>query len=136
MIRALGKLAVRLDAEWKTTGYKTAVFPKLAARFLAGFRPANDDRPSVTHDGLTIFFDSDRYGTLGGPDLYYSTRSNTHEPFGPAIHLESLSSPVFDARPFISWDGTMLIFSSARTGSTSPAPDMWFSVRAKAVGHR
>jgi len=95
---------------------------------------ANDDRPSVTHDGLTIFFDSDRYGTLGGPDLYYATRSNTHEPFGPAIHLESLSSPAFDARPFISWDGTMLTFSSARPGSTSPAPDMWFSTRSKAVG--
>jgi Tol biopolymer transport system component len=97
---------------------------------------ANDDRPSVTHDGLTIFFDSDRFGTLGGPDLYYSTRSNTHEPFGPAIHLESLSSPVFDARPFISWDGTMLTFSSTRPGGSSPAPDMWFSTRAKAVGQQ
>jgi len=95
---------------------------------------ASDNRPSITHDGLTIFFDSDRYGTLGGPDLYYATRSNTHEPFGPAIHLESLSSPGFDARPYISWDGTTLIFSSNRPGSSSPAPDMWFSTRAKATG--
>jgi Tol biopolymer transport system component len=95
---------------------------------------ANDDRPSVTRDGLTIFFDSDRYGTLGGPDLYYATRSNTHEPFGPAIHLQSLSSPAFDARPYISFDGTLLTFSSARPGSTSPAPDIWFSTRTKAVG--
>jgi hypothetical protein len=96
---------------------------------------AADNRPSVTHDGLTIFFDSDRYGTLGGPDLYYSTRSNTHEPFGPAIHLGGLSSGGFDARPFISWDGTTLTFSSARAGNPSPAPDIWFSTRSKAVGH-
>lgn len=96
---------------------------------------ASDNRPSVTRDGLTIFYDSDRFGTLGGPDLYYSTRSNTNEPFGPAIHLEALSSSVFDARPYISFDGTMLIFSSARPGGTSPAPDMWFSMRSKAVGH-
>jgi hypothetical protein len=52
VIRALGKLAVRLDAEWKATGYKTGVFPKLAARFLAGFRPENDDRLRALSDWL------------------------------------------------------------------------------------
>jgi len=96
---------------------------------------ASDNRPSITHDGLTIFFDSNRWGTLGDQDLFYSTRSNTSEPFGPAIHLEGLSSPGFDARPFISWDGTMLTFSSARPGNPSPAPDIWFATRVKATGH-
>ena len=95
---------------------------------------ASDNRPSITRDGLTMFFDSDRYGTLGNYDLYYSTRSSTSQPFGPAIHLESLSSPGFDARPYISFDGTMLIFSSGRPGGTSPVPDMWFSTRSKSVG--
>jgi Tol biopolymer transport system component len=90
---------------------------------------ASDNRPSVTHDGKTMFFDSDRAGGLGGPDLYYATRSDTSEPFGPAIHLGSLSSPGFDARPYVSWDGTTLTFSSNRTGSTSPAPDIWFATR-------
>jgi len=96
---------------------------------------ASDNRPSITHDGLTIFFDSDRYGTLGDQDLYYATRSSTSQPFGPAIHLESLSSSGFDARPFISWDGTMLTFSSARPGNPSPAPDIWFATRPKATGN-
>src|SRR5256885_4336728 len=96
---------------------------------------ASDNRPSVTHDGKTIFFDSNRYGTLGGPDLYYATRSNTSEPFGTAIHLESLSASGFDARPFVSWDGTMLTFSSIRAGNTSPAPDIWFATRPKATGN-
>jgi Tol biopolymer transport system component len=96
---------------------------------------ASDNRPSITHDGKTIFFDSDRYGTLGGPDLYYATRSSPDEAFGPAIHLESLSSDGFDARPFISWDGTMLTFSSARAGNPSPAPDIWFAMRAKTTGN-
>jgi Tol biopolymer transport system component len=96
---------------------------------------ASDNRPSITHDGKTIFFDSTRYGTLGGPDLYYATRSSTSEPFGPAIHLQELSSEGFDARPFISWDGTMLTFGSARAGNPSPAPDTWFATRSKAAGH-
>ena len=95
---------------------------------------ASDNRPSITHDGLTIFFDSDRYGTLGGPDIYYATRSSTSQPFGDAIHLESLSSPAFDARPFISWDGATLTFSSIRASNPSPAPDMFMTTRDKAVG--
>jgi Tol biopolymer transport system component len=90
---------------------------------------AQDNRPSITSDGLTIFFDSTRTGTLGGPDLYYATRSSASEPFEPAIHLRQLSSPGFDARPFISEDGSFLTFSSNRSGSESPAPDLWFAAR-------
>lgn len=95
---------------------------------------AADARASVTNDGLTIFFDSTRSGGLGGPDLYYATRSSTSQPFGAAVHLQQLSSSVFDARPFISKDGTLLTFSSARSGSESAAPDMWFATREKVTG--
>ena len=96
---------------------------------------ASDARASVTNDGLTIFWDSTRTGTLGGPDLYYATRSSTSQPFGTAIHLQSLSSSAFDARPYISKDGTFLTFSSARAGSESAAPDMWFAARSKVTGN-
>lgn len=91
----------------------------------------SNNRPSLTHDGKTIFFDSVRPGTLGGPDLYYATRSGPDGPFGAAVHLSELSSPTFDARPFISWKGTVLTFSSARTGSESAAPDIWYTTREK-----
>lgn len=96
---------------------------------------ATDSRASVTNDGLTIFWDSNRTGTLGGTDLYYATRSNTSEPFGAAVHLSALSSSVFDARPFISKDGTFLTFSSARSGSESTLPDIWFATREKIPGN-
>ena len=96
---------------------------------------ASDARASVTNDGLTIFWDSTRTGTLGGPDIYYATRSSTSDPFGTAIHLHALRSPAFDARPYISKDGTFLTFSSGRTGSESPAPDMWFATRSKVTGN-
>ncbi len=95
---------------------------------------AADARASVTKNGLTIFWDSTRSGTLGGPDLYYATRSNTSEPFGTAVHLPSLSASGFDARPYISWDGTFLTFSSARAGNVSAAPDIWFATREKITG--
>lgn len=95
---------------------------------------ASDSRASVTNDGLTIFWDSTRFGTLGGPDLYYATRSNTSQPFGTAIHLIGLSSSGFDARPYISKDGSFLTFSSARSGNESAAPDMWYASREKITG--
>lgn len=96
---------------------------------------ASDNRPSVTRDGLTIFFDSDRAGGLGGPDLYYATRSRTSEPFGPAIQLRDLSSSTFDARAVISKDGGFMTFSSQRPGGESPAPDMWYVSREKKTGN-
>lgn len=95
-----------------------------------------DNRASVTHDGLTIFWDSTRFGTLGDSDLWYAARSSTSQPWGTAIHLSSLSSAAHDSRPFISWDGTLLLFTSSRPGSESPAPDMWFTSRQRATGKR
>lgn len=86
---------------------------------------ASDNRPSVSHDGRTIFWDSDRTGSLG-PDIWYATRSNTSEPFGSAIHLDQVSSGANDTRPFLSWDGKMLIISAAN--------DMWFATREKSAG--
>jgi Tol biopolymer transport system component len=96
---------------------------------------ASDNRPSVTRDGLTIYFDSNRTGTLGNSDIYYATRSSTSEPFGPAIHLTELSSSVFDARASISKDGSFITFSSQRPGGESPAPDMYISMRDKMTGN-
>lgn len=90
-------------------------------------------RASITHDGRTIFFDSIRPGGIGGPDLYYATRSSASGPFGDAVHLVELSETGFEARPFISWDGTLLTFSSTRNGAA--APDIWFATRSRATGN-
>lgn len=94
----------------------------------------SNNRPSITHDGRTIFFDSTRPSGLGGPDLWYATRSVAEGPFGPAIHLGALNSAGFDARPSISWDGEQLFYSSNRPGSTSPAPDVWMAQRPRLTG--
>jgi WD40-like Beta Propeller Repeat len=95
---------------------------------------ASDNRPGITHDGLSLYFDSTRPGGLGGPDLWVATRASTADEFGPASHLRALSSPGLDARPSISWDGSELFFSSNRTGSESAAPDIWQVSRSKKSG--
>lgn len=86
----------------------------------------SDNRPSVSHDGKEIFWDSLRTGSLG-PDVWYATRSNTSEAFGPAIQLSQINSAGAETRPFVSWNGEMLI--------TSANSDIWFATRGKVAGH-
>lgn len=104
---------------------------------------AADQRPSVRKDGLEIFWDSTRFGTLGNSDLWTATRSSTSDPWGTAVHLQSLSSagppgdgftPGYDARPFISWDGSSLLFGSVRSGGEGSS-DSYFATRAKVTGN-
>lgn len=101
---------------------------------------SSDNRPSVTHDGRTIFWDSLRSGSLGGPDIWSATRSNTSEQWGQAMHLGQLSSAMSDTRPHIGWRGEIFLVSSERTGSewsgSGPVfPDIWFATRDKAAGN-
>jgi hypothetical protein len=85
----------------------------------------SDNRPSVTHDGKTIFWDSLRSGSQGS-DIWYATRSSTSEPFGQAIQLNQVNSGFAETRPFVSWNGDVLIVSSNS--------DIWFATREKSAG--
>lgn len=78
---------------------------------------SSDSRPSVSHDGRTIFWDSLRSGGLG---IWYATRSNTSEPWGQAVHLSQLGAAT---RPHIGWNGEMMTL-----GISS---DIYFTTRVK-----
>lgn len=95
---------------------------------------AGDNRPSVTKDGRTMYFDSTRSGGLGDTDFYVSYRPAPYGEWGQAQHLAALSSAAFDGRPFISKDGTILLFASGRPGTTGVAPDMFIATRSRAGG--
>jgi hypothetical protein len=85
-----------------------------------------DARPNVRHDGLEVVFDSNRYGTLGGQDIWTATRSSVDQPWGTAEHLgNGINSAGSESRASLSWDGTRLMFGSSRTG----AGDIYTSTR-------
>ena len=87
-----------------------------------------DARPNVRHDGLEIVFDSNRYGTLGGQDIWTAHRSSVDQPWGPAENLgPGINSAVNDTRASLSWDGTVLMFGSGRSGGG----DVYTAVRSK-----
>ena len=98
------------------------------ATLVAGgpYSSGSDNRPSVTHDGKTIFWDSLRTGSQSS-DIWYATRSSTSEPFGQAIQLNQVNSALAETRPFVSWDGDML--------TVSANSDIWFATREKGGGN-
>lgn len=97
--------------------------------------------PAVRKDGLEIFLVSERPGTIGGSDLFVSTRSRTSEPWGEPVPLgEIVNSPVvpgattgLDFRPALSSDGTQLYFHSDRLGGLGRF-DLYVTTRTRLKG--
>jgi hypothetical protein len=75
---------------------------------------ANEGRAVLSNDGLTIIFASDREGGQGTQDLWMATRETSDARFAPAVNLVALNSPALDQDPFLSADGTELLFASSR----------------------
>ena len=93
----------------------------------------DDSRPNVRHDGREIVFDSTRPGTLGGPDLWIATRESNTGAWSAPEHLIALSSAAADTRASLSFDGTFLLFGSARTGGEG-GNDIYVSTRPRVTG--
>ena len=79
--------------------------------------PTLDGAPSVTADGLSLFFNSQRSGGYGHYDVWVSTRQTTGDPWGEPVNLGStINTSSLDGNPSISPDGLTLHFTSNRPG--------------------
>jgi hypothetical protein len=97
--------------------------------------PSNDIRPNIrARDGLEIFFDSNRPGTIGLQDLYTSKREcvlcawSTPENLGVIVNSGSI-----DGKPSLSFDGTELYFMSNRPGGSGDQ-DIYIARRERLTG--
>ena len=73
---------------------------------------SDESSPSISPDGLSLYFQSGRPGGTGGIDIYVSTRTSTSEPWGPAVNLGPIvNHSGNDNFPSISDDGLRLYFS-------------------------
>jgi len=76
---------------------------------------ADDGCPSVSTDGLELYFISDRSGGIGGFDIWVTTRSSVSDPWSEPVNLgTTVNSSVWDASPSLSGDGLSLFFGSNR----------------------
>jgi hypothetical protein len=90
----------------------------------------NELDPSLSIDGQSLCFASDRPGGLGGYDLYRSERVG--DDWSPPVPLTALNSPFDDSGPALHPSGRLLVFATARprTFLLSP-PANWQSVLFK-----
>ncbi len=85
--------------------------------------------PSISADGLSLYFASNRSGGYGGYDLWVTTRTNLSAPWGPPVNLGStVNSSSGDYQPSISPDGLSLFFASPRPGGFGP-DDIYVTTR-------
>jgi len=86
---------------------------------------AFDWDPSISADGLMLFFWSYRPGGRGGADIWVTTRATKIDPWlAPVVNLGPTNSSDHDTGPSISSDGLMLYFASDRPGG-SGGQDLW-----------
>ena len=97
--------------------------------------PFVDERPNIRKDGLEIFFNSNRPGSLG-QDLWVATRKRTDLPWDPPVNLgPAVNSTGNEMRPSISFDGLTMYFHSNRPGSFGSV-DIYVTSREKLRGSR
>jgi len=72
----------------------------------------NEARASMTKDGTTLYFISDRPGGLGGMDIWYSVKDSKGR-WGQPVNLGEVINTQFEEEsPYIAEDGKTLYFAS------------------------
>jgi len=93
----------------------------------------DDVKPSLSADGLTLYFGSNRPGGYGGFDLWMSTRATMTDDWGAPVNLgENINSEADEAFCYISSDGLELYFNEfgiPRPGGYGDS-DIWVAKRA------
>lgn len=91
--------------------------------------PALEMAASISADGLSLFFQSNRAGGSGDWDIYVTTRATLSAPWSTAVNLgPTVNSADFDGHPYIMTDGLTLLLTSARSGGYGDW-DIWITRR-------
>jgi beta-lactamase regulating signal transducer with metallopeptidase domain/Leucine-rich repeat (LRR) protein/Tol biopolymer transport system component len=98
--------------------------------------PAADNAPSISADGLSLYFSSTRPGGHGGRDIWATTRKTKSDLWSEPANLgPTVNSSADEHAPNVSSDGLELYFSghsaspeSARPGGSGEA-DLWVTTR-------
>jgi hypothetical protein len=96
---------------------------------------AFDIETSISSDGLSLFFGSNRAGGSGNADLFVTTRETINDPWVAVVNLgPTVNSSAHDEGPSISADGRTLFFSGWGMAPYRPGgvgdSDLWMTRRA------
>jgi Tol biopolymer transport system component len=85
--------------------------------------------PSLSADGLELYFGSNRPGGSGDYDIWVAKRAAVGDAFASPVVLPAVNSTATDYFPILSADGLSLYFASTRSGGLGNH-DTWVSTRA------
>ncbi|MHC4536482.1 MAG: TolB family protein [Planctomycetota bacterium] len=121
LILALGLTAEVVNADF-TFGTPTKLGPAVNSS-------AADGDSSISSDGLSLFFMSDRSGGYGERDIWFTTRETIESEWGVPMNLGPIvNGSSEDMAPDISADGLTLYFASNRSGGRGGF-DIWATTR-------
>jgi hypothetical protein len=134
--RSLSGVAIALAALLGVTGQARAQFTFGVPENLGPVVNSSsvEGGPSISFDGLTLFFSSSRPGGFGSGDLWMAARAGTFGPWESPVHLGPTVNTAFnDGAPCISTDALTLFFQSNRPGGFG-GWDLWMTTRVSPEG--
>ena len=89
----------------------------------------NDAAVFISSDDLTLYFSSDRFGSM---DIWMSTRTTREDDWTTPINLgETINTPYHDGSPYLSGDSLTIYFDSNRPNPNGDNnSDIWCAKRA------
>ena len=98
-----------------TTAISAEQIPGTSTEFNSA---SGDGCPFISPDGRKFFQASNRVGTMGGIDIWVSTREEVSDPWGPPVNVGApVNSTANDFCPTMSRNGHTFYFVSNRVGS-------------------
>jgi Tol biopolymer transport system component len=91
----------------------------------------SDVVPYLSHDGLTIFFSSNRTGGSGGDDIWTAQRTSLIGNFSAPVNVAELNTAANDDMGSVSVDGCRIYFASSRPTDAGGLQDLYVAERPK-----
>jgi len=90
--------------------------------------PFHDTEPSISADGLELYFSSTRPGGYGEWNIWVTTRQTKDDPWQEPVNLGPTINSGDEFTPNISANGLVLFFGSSRSGGYGES-DIWLTTR-------
>jgi WD40 repeat protein len=91
--------------------------------------PLVDGGPSISKNGQSLFFHSNRPGGMGDTDIWVSQRASIDDPWGPPVKLgATINTSLAETVPTFSRDQHWMFFASTRPDGRG-GNDIWASWR-------